>query len=914
MIRSVILILTIFVFTFPLVASDDPLLHRDAGLEAYKHYRFDTAREEYEKALSLYLSSGDLNGAGECYLSMGEVYFSLCLYENSLSSYNNGCEIFKKLSKKDREASSLISKSQVYLNLRLYEESLRACKGAMLLYEDISDKKGIAVSLSHTGDIYSELGLYPESLKCYTDSLSMFIELNDIENIGLLLCKTGEDYIKSGDKETGLQKLQEALNIAKNSPSISYELLMRTGDICQEYGYYEEGLSKYREARKVVKDMGDTVKEYKALREIARTSLLKGDDEGALGIYDKVMVIAKEAGDNGGRIDGLFNVALLYDKHGRTDDSIKAYKECLDFYKSAGNPFGTVKTLQNLGSIYEKTGSAALAEECYRESIEELEKIRGEIRLEEFKESFSEKFMPYYRHIINFLIKEGKYKEAFYYLEMARARSLLDAITGARVDIKKGVKPELLEKDKKLQSEMNYLQSALVRENSATKPDEEYIKELQGKLLKKREDFKSLQQELLLSGPSYSFLTGIKKPLTPDELQKKVLSEKQFILEYFIKSDKLDVWVIGKNSFSFVEIPVSSDELNKKIEDFRKPFEELKGKESVFIDILSKCDTTNLSELYSIICKPVIEKISIPDNSELFIVPDGILYYLPFEALVTEEGKEGDSKITFSRFSANKYLIEKYSISYIPSATLLDPSLREKKEKPAGTFLAFGNPDFTVTPDVRIIPGMNNFIRLQGGDNSYFAPLPSTEKQVRNICDMFKKTGKSEVYTGINATEGNVKSKVSDYKYLLFATHGFLDEENPMYSGLVFTLKGATDEDGFLRAMEILNLNLKSDLVVLSACETGLGKIRTGEGVIGLTRSFMYAGSPSVVVSLWSVESASTARLMEIFYKNLMSSMTEAEALRKAKITLMKETEVVEGNKLSYSHPFFWAPFVLVGK
>ncbi|MEQ8186798.1 MAG: CHAT domain-containing protein [Candidatus Eremiobacterota bacterium] len=914
MIRPAIIILIIWIVTFPLLSSEDPLLHLKSGIEAYKHYRFDTAREEYEKALSLYFSSGDLNGAGECYLSLGEVYFSLCLYENSLTSYGNACDTFRKLSKKDREAFSLINKSQVYLNLRLYEESLKSCKGAMSLYEEISDKKGMAASLSHTGDIYSELGLYSESLKCYTDSLSMFIELNDIENIGLLLCKTGEDYIKSGDKETGLQKLQEALNIAKSSPSISYELLMRTGDICQEYGYYEEGLSKYREARKVVKDMGDTVREYKALREIARTSLLKGDDEGSLGIYDRVMVIAKEAGDKGGRIDGLFNVALLYDKHGRTDDSIKAYKECLDFYKSAGNPFGTVKTLQNLGSIYEKTGQAAMAEECYRGAIEELEKIRGEIRLEEFKESFSEKFMPYYRHIINFLIEEGKYKEAFYYLEMARARSLLDAITGARVDIKKGVKPELLEKDKKLQGEMNYLQSALIREHSRVKPDEEYVRELQGKLLKTREEFKSLQQELLLSNPSYSFLTGIKKPLTPDEIQQKVLTENQFILEYFIKNDKLDVWVISKKSFSFVEIPVPSDELNKKIEDFRKPFEELKGKESVFIDILSKCDDRNLAELYSLIFKPVLEKVSIPDNAELFIVPDGILYYLPFEALITEKGKESDRQITFSGFSANKYVIEKYSISYIPSATLLDPSLRERKEKPGGTFLGFGNPDFTVIPDVRIIPGMNNFIRLQGRENYYFPPLPGTEKEVKNICDLFRKSGKTEIYTGINATEENVKSKSSDYRYLLFATHGFLDEENPMYSGLVFTLKGTKDEDGFLRAMEVLNLNLKSELVVLSACETGLGKIRTGEGVIGLTRAFMYAGSHAVVVSLWSVESASTARLMEIFYKNLMAGMTKAEALRKAKITLMKETEVIEGNRLSYSHPFFWAPFVMVGK
>jgi CHAT domain-containing protein len=904
----------ILINLIPAYSSEDPLLHLNAGVEAYKQYRLDKAGEEYEKALNIYLSTGDLQGAGSCYVRMGEVYSSLSLYENALSSYNNACEIFKKLSKKDMEASSLINKGEIYLDLRLYEESLKSCKDAMSLYEELSDKKGKANSLSHIGDIYRDLGMFSDSLKFYTDSLSSFIELNDTENIALLLCKTGEDYIKSGDKESGLQKLQESLNIAKNSPSISYDVLMRTGNICQEYGYYEEALSKYREARKTVKEQGDKIKEYKALLGIARTDLLKGDDEGSLGIYDRVMALALESGDNGGRIDALFNAAEIYDKHSRTNDAVKAYNECLDFYKSVGNSFGTVKTLQNLGAIYEKSGQVDMAGKCYVESITELEKIRGEIKLEEFKESFSEKFMPYYRHIINFFIKSGKYKEAFNYLEMARARSLLDAITHARVDIKKGAKTELLEKDKKLQSEMNYLQSALVRENSLAKHNEELLKELEGKLLKTRESFNSLQQELLLDSPSYSFLTGLKRPLTLEEVQNKVLGDNQFILEYFINSDKLDVWVISKNSSSFVEIPVTADEVNKKIEDFRKPFEELKGKESLFIDILSKCSAGNLSELYSIIFKPVLDKVSIPDNAELFIVPDGILYYLPFEALVTEMGKNSDKGVVFSDFSKNKYLIEKYSISYIPSATLLDPSLREKKEKPSGTFLAFGNPDFSVTPDVQIIPGMNNFIRLQGGENYYFAPLPNTEKQVKNIEEFFKKTGKSDIYLGNNATEDNVKSKSSDYKYLLFATHGFVDEANPMYSALVFSLKGNTQDDGFLRAMEILNLNIKAELVVLSACETGLGRIRTGEGVIGLTRSFMYAGSPSVVVSLWSVESASTATLMEVFYKNLLSGMNKGEALRKAKISLMKGTEMMEGKKVSYSHPFFWAPFILVGK
>jgi CHAT domain-containing protein len=185
--------------------------------------------------------------------------------------------------------------------------------------------------------------------------------------------------------------------------------------------------------------------------------------------------------------------------------------------------------------------------------------------------------------------------------------------------------------------------------------------------------------------------------------------------------------------------------------------------------------------------------------------------------------------------------------------------------------------------------------------------LEYSAREIENIASLFKK-GNADIYLRGDATEENVKreGELKKFNYVHFATHGFIDENKPDFSSLVLTQDKNSEEDGFLRATEIFNLNLNADLVVLSACQTGLGKLIRGEGMVGLTRAFMYAGTPSVLVSLWSVKDASTATLMSDFYKNLIKGkLSKTDALRKAQLSML-------GNE-KFAHPFYWAPFVLVG-
>jgi CHAT domain-containing protein len=295
--------------------------------------------------------------------------------------------------------------------------------------------------------------------------------------------------------------------------------------------------------------------------------------------------------------------------------------------------------------------------------------------------------------------------------------------------------------------------------------------------------------------------------------------------------------------------------------------------------------------LYEELIKPAEPYLS--DKSKLIIIPDGILNYLPFEVLLTDNSQK-------KSYSSLSYLIKKYPISYAQSASVLKNLLSEhiktgKIRNGNRKLIAFGDP---------VIGGPEVPMMAFGKGNSQ---LEYSGQEIEKIASFFRK-GNSEIYLKGNAIEENVKKpgNLAKFNYIHFATHGNIDEQKPDLSSLVLTRGANSSEDGLLQATEIFNLKLKADLVVLSACQTGMGKLVRGEGVIGLTRAFMYAGTPSVLVSLWSVSDMSTATLMEEFYRNLIKTkLLKTDALREAQLNLITNEK--------FSHPFYWAPFVLIG-
>jgi CHAT domain-containing protein len=307
---------------------------------------------------------------------------------------------------------------------------------------------------------------------------------------------------------------------------------------------------------------------------------------------------------------------------------------------------------------------------------------------------------------------------------------------------------------------------------------------------------------------------------------------------------------------------------------------------------------------------------SFEKKSRLIIVPDGALYYLPFETLITQEVLKNEE--------AN-YLIKDFEISTGPSSSVLC-HLKEKRHRTGKrneTLIAFGDPYFGDGGEDALARGEAHADSAAMDPESsgkamtvrglyeqrgfQFKRLPFSGSEVMEIGKLFS-SGDKTLYIGEKAKEEVVKqTSLQSYTYVHFATHGIIDQKAPARSGIVLTLGEDSDEDGFLQVNEIFNLDLDADLVVLSACNTGLGKLRRGEGIVGLTRAFMYAGTPSVLVSLWNINDRSTADFMKIFYEQLMKGNSKARALQLAKLAMLGAA------RRSYQHPFYWAPFVLVG-
>jgi CHAT domain-containing protein len=284
-----------------------------------------------------------------------------------------------------------------------------------------------------------------------------------------------------------------------------------------------------------------------------------------------------------------------------------------------------------------------------------------------------------------------------------------------------------------------------------------------------------------------------------------------------------------------------------------------------------------------------------PDSfKNIIIIPSSVLYYLPFETLIDPKHK-------------NDYLISKYQISYMPSSiSLIYLSLNRKNKTYKKDLLAFGNP---VIKEKIKDNGSNSshiLIELYKNQDFEFSPLPYSEKEIKSISELFKEKRK-DVFLRENASEVNLKkTSLLDYKIIHFSCHGFIDENYPSRSSLVLSLKNGKEEDGFLQVKEIYDLKINPQLIVLSACQTGRGIIKRGEGVLGLPRVFFYTGAESVLSSLWGVRDKQTAKFMKLFYKQLASGKSKAHSLQRAKIEFIRSKK--------YSNPFYWAPFILNGE
>jgi len=535
--------------------------------------------------------------------------------------------------------------------------------------------------------------------------------------------------------------------------------------------------------------------------------------------------------------------------------------------------------------------------------------------------------------------------EAFEVVEQGRARSLLDLLDDARAQVTEGVPAALVERKMQnvaRQQEIANLLSGVTLKADAAK---QTVPELEAELEQLTMEFNSLENQIRTSSPRYAALVRT-QPLTLAQAQQQVLDEGTVLLVYNLGAERSYLWTATKTGLTLYRLPARAV-IERQVAQLREQMVPAGARRSIASlndddgtrglssQLEGKTDAANrglvlggpasatqnvtayataAQALYQTILAPASATVG---DKRMLVVADGALNYIPFEALVSNtEGID---------YASLSYLVKTNEIVYAPSVSVVGGLRRQVRSGAGKGMLVVADPVFDAG-DMRVknaserpasagdsVRRMALMSALADVTNLKTAGLKltrlgGTRSEAEQIAQLARTSGSTaDVWLDFDASEANLrKRELNNYRVVHFATHGLLDAERPQFTGLALSLVGETDADGLLRVEEVFNLRLGSPLVMLSACETGLGREKRGEGVIGLTRAFMYAGAPMVGVSLWSVADKSTAELMPEFYRRLLAEQSSAPAAMRA-----AQISMIAGKR--YSAPFYWAPFVLVG-
>jgi CHAT domain-containing protein len=573
-----------------------------------------------------------------------------------------------------------------------------------------------------------------------------------------------------------------------------------------------------------------------------------------------------------GRIHASVGETYLQQK--RFTEALASFSRAMSFGESRQEPSFLIRVNQGIGDSLREMGRPADAVPYYQKAIQQIESTRSLLRAEENRQSYFEGELNPYIGMISSLSTLDRDAEAFEYSERARARTFLDVL-GSRTPLART--GTMLEQERALQAKIASLRASIDEAEDSDRSPRASGKDL----AEAQQAYNDLLAKVRKENQEQASLMNV-EPLTVKQVQN-LLDPAVTMLEYFVTQDGVLLWIVDKDGIKLVSRRITRKDLAATITKLRDSISQPANKEQ---------STAVSQDLYRVLIEPALPHIR---GKELIIVPHDVLHYLPFQALQSSDGK---------------YLIENYPISYLSSASLMQFT-QEKRRAMGNNVLAFGNPDL--------------------GDRS--RDLDYAEQEAQEVQSAYPG---ASVYVRREATEERAKAFSPQNDIIHFASHAELNENDPLSSAILLTKGG--NEDGRLEVREIFGMNLKANLVVLSACDTGLGQLSNGDELVGLTRAFIYAGTPSVIASLWQVDDVATAQLMSKFYKNL-KTMSKAEALRQAQLELIhgsasgallanrgvggvgkledtpkpQSTLTARPTAVSASHPYFWAPFILVG-
>ncbi len=869
-------------------------------------------------------------------VGVAKIHSDLNQAEQALERQQQALHLYRAAGGRTGETITLTAIGDADLTLAERQKAIQYLNQSLLLMRAAGDKSLEATVLFGIGYVHNLLDERQKALDYFEQALPLFRALGDRNSEAYILNFIGGFYTSVGEDQKALDYFEQALPLfrAVGDRNAEAYALLYLGMIQARLGQSTPGLDLQQQALPLFRAAADRYGEATALGNIGALEWKLGEQQKAQEHLQQALRLWQTLGYRSGEADALTSLGFMAEALGKLEPALAQQRQALALHRVLGNRSGEANALYGIARIERVRGSLNAARTNIEAALELIEAQRGQFTSPELRASFLATQQHFYSFHTDLLMQlhqqspsQGLDGLALQASERARVRSLLEILTEARVDIRQGGNAVLLDRERQLQQQLNAKEQARLQLLSR-KPKAEQAAAAEKELRTLTAEYQEVRAQIRAQSPHYAALTQ-PQPLKLSEIQQ-LLDADTILLEYALGEEHSYLWAVTATAITSFVLP-------RRVE--------VEAAARKFYEMLIAPDhpdrqrlPASAAALSQLLLSPVAAQLG---TKRLLLVTEGALQYVPFGALPnpvvgdrwTVVGKNAIANRSLTT-DHRPPLIANHEIVSLPSASALAVLRREFTGRPAAlrTLAILADPVFNNTdvrvqgaPQIAQEQAASTQLRRRAADEQLqrsadqaglkstglrIPRLPGTRREAEGILALIPAAERKQAFDFDASRATVISSELSQYRFLHFATHGLLNSTHPELSGLVLSLvdQQGQPQDGFLRLHEIYNLKLSAELVVLSACQTALGKEIKGEGLVGLTRGFMYAGVPRVIASLWKVDDKATAELMKRFYQAMLSDqhLRPAAALRVAQVEMLKMKE--------WEDPYYWAAFVLQGE
>ena len=889
------------------------VLRRLAGTHTGQ-LKLEQALAEAKEELQIWQSLGDpINQARAFYTQLGVRVKMADTAEarlQVLDLFKENARMFHEVGSVSEEAYMLSEVASYYSHLGEYQLALDTFRQALSLVQPIGYKRYSAVPLLRTGEIFYEHGDFQKAFDYYNEAL-MNSRNTDSYHEAYALYNLGVASLALGDKRA-FEYFTKALPIWEGNRNGEAYTLSGLGRFYFSQNEFEKAVDYHNRALPVMRDTGDIFGVGIILSDLGAAYAAMGDRTRAATYYNQALEAHRKVNDRRDEARTLIRIGELHETSGNFDNALTHYRSALELFKAIGNESGHANAYYFLARAEAGKGNLETAELNIRETLRIIEQLRSGILGQELRASYFASVQLYYEFYIDLLMRfherspeKGFERRALQASEDSRARTLLELLIESRADIRKGVEAGLLQRERELRQQLDAAASRQVKLRTQAHDIAE-AKKLADEIEQLVDELKIIEGRIRAASPHYAEITQ-PRPSSLNEIMSS-LDESTVLLEYSLGQTRSFLWFVTHKEVRVFVLPKRTE-----IERVsRKLFPLLTAPPVTAKTATNFFEPAN--ELSRMILSPVAPLIR---GKRLLVVSDGALQYIPFAALPVSTERDYVP------------LVRDHEIVNLPSAgTLLILRGRQTNRslpQKAVAILAdpvFSSSDYRVntssrnakkmgSAEVSSNSRMQRALRETGfNENPSVIPrLPFSRHEANAIAQLVGREQSLKLLDFDASRAAISQPQLAEYGTIHIATHGLLNSQHPELSGLLFSLvdEHGRSQNGFLQLHEIYNLDLPANLIVLSACQTALGREIRGEGLVGLTRGFMYAGANRVMASLWKVDDEATAEMMRLFYTSMLQQkQSPSAALRTAQIEMQR--------KKSWAAPYYWSGFTLQGE